>query len=457
MVALSSRCHALLAAMAIAILAALLIGCSANVTPLPLTPTARQITSSPPDQSTPTSASASVAQRPTTTAQPSPTPFVEPSSTPVLPTGTLSVTGPDGCTLQAQFIADVTIPDNRVMAAGAAFIKTWRVKNTGTCTWSGDYQVVFDSGQAMNGFAPVSLSPTSPGNMVDISINLVAPTEPGNYTGRWRLVSSNAVPFSGLTVMIIVAASTPTVTLTPTPTLTPTLMPPGLSSELFYGVVGVGPPCYDVPQPGSLPAVQFVSRSGDMTSLCLWGFAADQPITLTLTAPDNTRYTGIPAWLGKLPNFIWARLWLPAGLRHRGWHVTAEAGQIVAISEFDLPQLGGGKLSAYPPDALDPFQSVDEQVRDDLVCPHYSLGQAVRIAGEGFQPNQLMAMGVYYVVGPNHAHLFRGMNVQADNTGHVLTTLPTANSDAAGYYLVHSNVSASSSGIPGEAACYHIQ
>lgn len=455
MVARFTRRHTSFVVIATVFATALLASCTASATPFPPTATP-QVVSAPLDQNTSTVAPTIIVQRQIPTAPPSPTPLVEPSSAPVLPTATLSGVGPGGCILQAQFIADVTIPDGSVITPGAAFVKTWRVKNNGTCTWTSDYQVVFDSGQSMNGIAPVSLSPTSTGNTVDISINLVAPTEPGNYTGRWRLVSSNAAVFSSLTVVIIATAPTPTPTpaLTPTLTLTPSANP-GLSSELFFGPAGTpSPPCGD--EPASLPAVQLASRLGDTTSLCLWGFPMDQPITLTLTAPDNGVYTGIPAQVDKGSAFIRVRLWLPAGLLHRGWQVTAEVGQIVTKSKFDLPQLGSGKLSAYPSNAWDPLALADE-LRTGLACPHYGPGQSVHIAGEGFQPNQSMAIGVYYAAGYAGYPLIRSQNVAADSSGHVQTSLITASSDSAGYYVVYSNVSASPSGTSGEVACYRIQ
>jgi len=42
---------------------------------------------------------------------------------------------PAGCD-RAQFISDVTVPDGTTFAPGATFTKTWRLKNSGTCTWT---------------------------------------------------------------------------------------------------------------------------------------------------------------------------------------------------------------------------------------------------------------------------------------------------------------------------------
>ena len=75
--------------------------------------------------------------------------------TPVPPTETPTGSGPGGCILSDQFIADVSIPDGTVLAAGSPFVKTWRVKNTGTCAWE-NYKLIFAAGEQMSGPASVS-------------------------------------------------------------------------------------------------------------------------------------------------------------------------------------------------------------------------------------------------------------------------------------------------------------
>lgn len=87
---------------------------------------------------------------------------------------------------QAQFVRDVTIPDGSVFAPGTTFTKTWRLKNAGTCTWSG-YSLVFDTGDAMGGTSPTSIGTASPGQEVDLSVNLTAPATAGSYRGYWRI------------------------------------------------------------------------------------------------------------------------------------------------------------------------------------------------------------------------------------------------------------------------------
>jgi hypothetical protein len=102
---------------------------------------------------------------------------------------------PAGCD-RAQFIADVTIPDRTVLAPGASFTKTWRLKNTGTCTWSTSYAMVFASGERMGGPNLVSMpSAVAPGSSVDVSVNLIAPAAAGSYRGYWAFQNASGVRF----------------------------------------------------------------------------------------------------------------------------------------------------------------------------------------------------------------------------------------------------------------------
>ena len=90
---------------------------------------------------------------------------------------------------RAGFVEDVTIPDGTTMLPGATFKKTWRLQNTGSCTWDSNYSLIFVNGDAMGGpaAAPLTTGTVAPGQEVDITVELTAPTEPGTYRGNWRL------------------------------------------------------------------------------------------------------------------------------------------------------------------------------------------------------------------------------------------------------------------------------
>lgn len=120
----------------------------------------------------------------TTEGQPAETLGTDTSATPG-PTATDEIeTGDD----QAEFIADVTIPDYSEIETGEEFTKTWRIRNTGTTTWSAEYVLEFEKGQKMGAPTQVPLGKeVKPNQMVDISVEFTAPDTAGEYTSYWIL------------------------------------------------------------------------------------------------------------------------------------------------------------------------------------------------------------------------------------------------------------------------------
>jgi hypothetical protein len=165
-------------------------------------------------------------------------PTLAPTATSVLPSVTpTSSQLPTPC-YRAYFVKDVTIPDNTKVAPGETFVKTWRLKNTGSCDWPADTLVVFLSGSQMG--APSSQSigaAVEVGEERDISLTMTAPTDAGAYTGYWMLKIPNGGRFGlgdagdqSFWVTIVVEGNTQTPTATntvgtPPPTKTPTLTP----------------------------------------------------------------------------------------------------------------------------------------------------------------------------------------------------------------------------------------
>ena len=93
------------------------------------------------------------------------------------------------CRDSAVFIEDVSIPDNTRLEAGEEFTKTWKLQNTGSCTWT-DYTIAFVSGDQMDAPDSVPVPETEFSSTVDVSVDLVAPTENGAYTGNFELRNS---------------------------------------------------------------------------------------------------------------------------------------------------------------------------------------------------------------------------------------------------------------------------
>jgi hypothetical protein len=97
---------------------------------------------------------------------------------------------------RATFIQDVTIPDGTDLEPGESFTKTWRLRNAGSCTWNSSYELLFKDGDAMSGPASKDLSGSvSPGETVDISVDLKAPNSEGDYKGFWWLRSDAGIVF----------------------------------------------------------------------------------------------------------------------------------------------------------------------------------------------------------------------------------------------------------------------
>jgi hypothetical protein len=87
---------------------------------------------------------------------------------------------------EMRWVADVTIPDETVIQPGESFVKTWRVRNSGTTTWGAGYTLAFFADEQMGGPQSVPLPPARPGETVDVSVRLVAPTDAGMHKSTWK-------------------------------------------------------------------------------------------------------------------------------------------------------------------------------------------------------------------------------------------------------------------------------
>jgi len=94
------------------------------------------------------------------------------------------------------FLGDVTYPDGAFVTRNHSFVKIWRIKNIGTCSWTPSYALVFTSGDLMSGPSAVALSKNvNPGESIEIPVTLSAPGKEGNYRGYWKLRNASGVLF----------------------------------------------------------------------------------------------------------------------------------------------------------------------------------------------------------------------------------------------------------------------
>jgi len=144
--------------------------------------------------STPTITATSVfTNTPTMTLTPTATATAgPPTATPIPPTATAV---PIPCN-QATFISDVTVQDGTSLVAGQNFVKTWRVRNSGSCNWTTGYSIYFVNGNAMSSPASVAFPKTvRPGETVDLSVSMVAPGNAGDFSANWMFISPNGSVF----------------------------------------------------------------------------------------------------------------------------------------------------------------------------------------------------------------------------------------------------------------------
>ena len=179
--------------------------------------------------------------RPTLTPFPTQTPVSTPTITPtfifLLSTPTDTVTPTLTICDDAIYVSDVTIKDGTVESPGQSFVKTWALQNTGSCTWNTGYTLNFVGGTQMGGTNTNIDGSVVPGELMQISVTLTAPTTAGKYTGKWRL-NNDSGEFFGETVAVVInvnenatatpadtATNTPTPGYTSTPSNTPTPTP----------------------------------------------------------------------------------------------------------------------------------------------------------------------------------------------------------------------------------------
>jgi hypothetical protein len=145
---------------------------------------------------------------------------------------------PIECVDLAAFVADVTFPDGSILSPSEPFLKIWALQNVGTCTWTQSYSIAFFGGERME--APSVIAFTTivpPADVVNLAVDMIAPSSPGTYQGFWRLRNMDGTLFGigpagdqSFWVKIVVPApptitSTRTSTATLTPSYTPTPTP----------------------------------------------------------------------------------------------------------------------------------------------------------------------------------------------------------------------------------------
>jgi len=128
----------------------------------------------------------------TSTILPSSTPYPATSLPEPTPASTFSPPQSNiiSTTDKASFVRE-NYPDNSILELGEQFVKTFEIKNIGASSWTTSYALVLDStiqDDTLNSPAQIIFPyETSPGEIISISISLIAPITPGTYTVYWTV------------------------------------------------------------------------------------------------------------------------------------------------------------------------------------------------------------------------------------------------------------------------------
>jgi hypothetical protein len=116
----------------------------------------------------------------------------------------------NGC-YNATLLADMTDPDVADFKPGDTFKKTWRLINTGTCDWKGDFKITHVGGDLFGTDTTKIRKRVGVGIIVDISLNRVVPGGVGAVTSNWQMATDNGNLFGPvITVSIDLPGGTST-------------------------------------------------------------------------------------------------------------------------------------------------------------------------------------------------------------------------------------------------------
>ncbi len=156
-------------------------------------------------------------------------PTATPTLSPVTPTlqepfSTATRSSNPGTGDDAKYDQDITIPDGSIIKPGASFSKTWSIVNSGTTTWTKDYQLIYVFGPQATVMGVNLTKNVAPGEAVQITVPFVAPAINGAYESWWQMYSANGYRFGEqVSVVFNVGNETATPTSgTPSPATTGT-------------------------------------------------------------------------------------------------------------------------------------------------------------------------------------------------------------------------------------------
>lgn len=301
------------------------------------------------------------------------------------------------CTNDAEIVEASSDPPELALAPGQSFSVSWRIRNTGDCRWTTGYSVNLADGSHMGGEYYTSLSRRiSPNATYLLTLDLLAPTIPGNYHTEWELMDADYAPFGPRLALDVEVSD-----LAAEPELPDVLLLAGL------GMGGEG--CWEAVPEGDGPSLQLIEY-GRVVDICLYSLPTGELVHFTLTSPTGETFTTArivdPPMerfdadgnsLGDHTLVSLAASWLdpaPGGT----WTLTAEANDTTLAQTVEIPEPGtdpnaelsdGPRLTHAPAAAVDPFRAA-------AFCNYdYFPGDQVIIQGADFPATRDLHFGIY--------------------------------------------------------------
>ncbi len=114
------------------------------------------------------------------------------------PTDEPTVTATNNMPCNRANLETKSIADGAVIHINQTFKQTFRLKNTGNCTWDQSYELRFVSGDLLNAGASIIMVPTGTvptWSYANVDVLMKAPGTPGTYKGYWMIKGANGEIF----------------------------------------------------------------------------------------------------------------------------------------------------------------------------------------------------------------------------------------------------------------------
>jgi hypothetical protein len=139
---------------------------------------------------------------------------------------------------EAALVSGLEITQQGIFSPQQSISVAWIFQNTGSSAWPDEACLVFTEGTQLNGPSMIPLGPVAAGELIQLPIQLIMPTEPGSYAGTWRLTHNGG--YFGDPVWVIVNVGAEVQPFSPFEQLSPSIMQHP-SGDTAFGQFGAPP------------------------------------------------------------------------------------------------------------------------------------------------------------------------------------------------------------------------